>query len=267
MNSVLYYEGQIRLIAFLSIFAVMALWELKSPYRELRFKRVQRWPHQLGLIVLNSLLLRLVFPAAAAGVALATQQQQWGLFNLLGLNSVVAGVLGFLLLDLVIYWQHVFAHRLDWFWRLHRTHHADTDYDLTTGLRFHPLEIFISMLIKMAAIWLLGIPVVAVILFEIVLSGSAMFNHANINLPAKVEHTIRKLIVTPGMHRIHHSVERFEHDSNYGFFLSVWDRIFGSYTRKSEQDDKIMPIGLKHFRAEDNHRLDRILSIPFRTDR
>jgi len=264
MNSLLEYEGQIRLSAFLSIFAIMALWEMKAPYRALRFSRLQRWPHQLGLIIFNSVLLRFLFPAAAAGVALSVNQQGLGLMNWLAFPPALSAMLGFLLLDFIIYWQHVIAHRLDWFWKLHRTHHADTDYDLTTGLRFHPLEIIISMLIKMAAIAIFGIPIVAVILFEIVLSGSAMFNHSNISLPEPFESRLRKLIVTPSMHRIHHSTEQYEHDSNYGFFLSIWDRMFASYTDKAEQDDRIMPIGLKLFRQQENRKLPQILGIPFK---
>lgn len=264
MNSLLEFEGQIRLIAFLSIFLTMALWELKAPYRKLRFSRLERWPHQLGLIVVNSLILRFIFPAAAAGIAFHAQQQNWGLMNWLDLPTFIAGLVGFLLLDFTIYWQHVIAHRLDWFWKLHRIHHADTDYDLTTGLRFHPLEIIISMLIKIAIIIMLGIPLPAVLLFEIVLSGSAMFNHSNINLPNRIESIVRKMIVTPGMHRIHHSTQQFEHDSNYGFFLSIWDRFFNSYTEKAQQDDRSMPIGLKRFRDKKSRRLDQIMSMPFK---
>ena len=257
-------EAEIRLIAFLAIFAIFAVWEWITPYRQMRFTRRQRWPSQLGLIALNGLLLRIVFPMAAVGIAEYINAREWGLMNLFSVPYVLASIGGFILLDFTIYWQHVVAHRLNWFWRLHRTHHADTDFDLTTGLRFHPLEILLSMLIKAIAIALFGIPVIAVLLFEIVLSGSAMFNHSNIQLPDHMERRLRKLIVTPGMHRIHHSTERFEHDSNYGFFLSVWDRWFNSYTAQSQQDDRTMPIGLKQFREKEERRLGRILTIPFK---
>ncbi len=228
----------------------------------MRYSRRQRWPHQLGLIILNSLILRFLFPVAAAGTAYYFQQQELGLFNVVGWPAEISFIIGFLFLDFAIYWQHVLAHRLQWFWRLHRTHHADTDYDLTTGLRFHPLEMILSMLIKMAIIALLGIPVQAVLLFEIVLSGSALFNHSNICLPGHLENKIRSIIVTPTMHRIHHSTYQFEHDTNFGFFLSVWDRLFGSYTQQASEDDRTMPIGLKQFREKEYHRLDRILAIP-----
>ena len=263
MNSLLEFEGPVRLSVFIVIFMIMALWEIKAPYRKLRLNRVQRWPHQLGLIVLNTLTVRLLFPVAAVGTAQYMQQQGWGLMNLLGFNPAIAIITGFLFLDFAIYWQHVLAHRLDWFWKLHRTHHADTDYDLTTGLRFHPLEIILSMLIKMLVILLLGIPATAVILFEIVLSGSAMFNHSNIRLPETIEPVLRKVIVTPSMHRIHHSTHQFEHDSNYGFFLSIWDRLFESYTDKAMEDDQTMPIGLKIFRTKETQRLSHILKMPF----
>ena len=195
MNSLIEFEGQIRLSVFIFIFLGMALWEIKKPYRQLRLKKSSRWPHQLGLILLNTLAVRLLFPIAAVGTALAMQQQGWGMMNWLGIPSAVSLITGFILLDFAIYWQHVIAHRWNWFWKLHRTHHADTDYDLTTGLRFHPLEIILSMLIKMLVITLLGIPASAVILFEIVLSGSALFNHSNIKLADSIEPIIRKIIV------------------------------------------------------------------------
>jgi sterol desaturase/sphingolipid hydroxylase (fatty acid hydroxylase superfamily) len=263
MNSLIEFEGPIRLSVFIAIFMIMALWEIKAPYRKLRLNRVQRWPHQLGLIILNTLTVRLLFPIAAVGTAQYMTHQGWGLMNLLGFNPAIATITGFLFLDFAIYWQHVLAHQLEWFWKLHRTHHADTDYDLTTGLRFHPLEMILSMLIKMLVILLLGIPATAVILFEIVLSGSAMFNHSNIRLPETIEPAIRKVIVTPSMHRIHHSTHQFEHDSNYGFFLSIWDHLFESYTDKSMEDDQTMPIGLKIFRSKENQRLSHILKMPF----
>jgi sterol desaturase/sphingolipid hydroxylase (fatty acid hydroxylase superfamily) len=264
MLSLLQLEGQIRLFSFLGIFALMAVWEFRQPYRQLRLSRLQRWPHQLGLIVLNGFILRLLFPTAAAGSAWYAQQNGLGLMQLLGLNIFIASLIGFLFLDFAIYWQHVLAHKLNWFWKLHRTHHADTDFDLTTGLRFHPLEIIISMLIKVGVIVLMGTPLPAVIIFEIVLSGSAMFNHSNIALPPRIDTIIKKLIVTPTMHRIHHSTHRFEHDSNYGFFLSVWDHWFNSYTEKASEDDHTMPIGLNSFRSTENVSLPRILTIPFR---
>lgn len=263
MSSLLQIEGQIRLFSFLGIFTIMAIWEFAQPYRKLRFSRMQRWPHQLGLIFLNSLVLRIVFPLAAAGTALYAQENGWGILNLLGINLVISSMIGFIFLDFAIYWQHVIAHKLGWFWKLHRTHHADTDYDLTTGLRFHPLEIILSMLIKIVLVFLVGIPLPAVILFEVVLSGSAMFNHSNIALPDSIDDRLKRIIVTPSMHRIHHSTHRFEHDSNYGFFLSIWDHLFSSYIDKPSENDQIMPIGLSSYREDEYVGIRQILSIPF----
>ncbi len=264
MTSLLEFEAEIRITSFIAIFLTMALWELKTPYRKLRFTKQQRWPHQFGLIAIDIVTIRLLFPTAAAGTALYVSQQQIGIMNWLGFSIFFASLAGFILLDCLVYWQHVLSHRLDWFWRLHRTHHADTDYDLTTGLRFHPFELIISMLIKISFIFLLGIPIEAVILFEITLSGSALFNHSNIKLPDNIEPIIRSFIVTPSMHRIHHSTHRFEHDSNYGFFLSIWDRWFNSYTDKPEQNDKTMEIGLVQYRNTEDIKLKQILMIPFK---
>ena len=259
-------ETQIRLVSFISVFAVMAIWELIAPYRRLRYTRLQRWPHQLTLIVINSIVLKLLFPVAAIGSALWAASEGFGIMNMASLEYWVAIPLSIALLDLAVYGQHLVAHRWNWFWRIHRTHHIDTDYDLTTGLRFHPLEMVISMLYKMLFIVLLGAPTYGVLIFEIILSGSALFNHSNIGLPKKIEPLIRGLIVTPEMHRIHHSTLPNEHNSNYGFFLSCWDRLFQSYTDLASNDDRTMPIGLKIMREPKHKRIDQILMIPFRPD-
>ena len=259
-------ETQIRLVAFISVFAVMAIWELIAPYRRLRYTKLQRWPHQLLLIIINSVILKLVFPIAAVGIALWAAGEGVGLMNVFSLDPWISIPVSIALLDLAIYAQHRVAHRWVWFWRIHRTHHIDTDFDLTTGLRFHPIEMVISMLYKMFVIVFLGAPAIGVILFEIILSGSSLFNHSNINLPKSIEPITRRLIVTPEMHRIHHSTLADEHNSNYGFFLSCWDRLFHSYTFQASNDDQTMPIGLEMMREPEDRRIDRIIMIPFRRD-
>ena len=251
------------MIAFISIFAAMAIWECIAPYRRLRFSKLQRWPHQLTLIIINSLVLKLLFPVAAVGISLWAANEGIGLINWYPLHPWVAIPLSIVLLDLAIYGQHLVSHRWRWFWRIHRTHHIDTDYDLTTGLRFHPIEIVISMLYKMLAIILLGAPAFAVLIFEIILSGASLFNHSNIGLPKIVEPLVRGLIVTPEMHRIHHSTLPNEHNSNYGFFLSCWDRLFNSYTHQASEDAHTMPFGLDIMREPKDKRIDRILMTPF----
>ena len=244
----------------------MAIWECIASYRRLRFTRLQRWPHQLLLILINSILLKLLLPIAAAGVALWAAEQQVGLMNWYSIHPLVVIAISVVLLDLGVYAQHLVSHRWNWFWRIHRTHHIDTDFDLTTGLRFHPIEIIISMLYKMFLVMLLGVSAAGVLIFEIVLNGSALFNHSNIRLPVRLEAFIRHLIVTPEMHRIHHSTLAKEHNTNYGFFLSCWDRMFRSYTDKASENDRNMAIGLDIMRDADDRRIDRILMIPFRKD-
>jgi len=259
-------ETQIRLIAFISVFTVMALWECIAPYRRLRYSKLQRWPHQLTLIIINSVVLKLLFPVAAVGVALWAANKGIGLMNWSSLHFWIAIPLSIALLDLAVYGQHLVSHRWGWFWRIHRTHHIDTDFDLTTGLRFHPIEMVISMLYKMLIIILLGAPAIGVMIFEIILSGSALFNHSNIRLPKTIEPIARRLIVTPEKHRIHHSTLPEEHNTNYEFFLSCWDRLFHSYTDQASDNDRTISIGLEMMREPKDKRIDRILMIPFRQD-
>jgi len=263
MNAILEHESTVRLSFFVGAFALFALIEIWKPFRQRRFTRWQRWPQQLLLVFINGLCLQILLPIAAVGTALWAAQSQWGLLNWLPTPGWAHFFITILLLDFAIYWQHVLAHRWHWFWRLHRTHHADTDFDLTTGIRFHPLEIVLSMLIKMALVALLGLDPLAVVVFEVILNASAMFNHSNFSLPSKIEPWVRALLVTPDMHRVHHSVEQHEHDSNYGFFLSVWDRWFKSYTPQTERQAQTMPIGLCRFRTREDVWLYRILMIPF----
>ena len=261
-------EAGIRLLVFFAIFSVMALWESLTPRRPLTVSKPIRWLNNLGLVALNTLVLRLIFPAAAVGMAVYASEHQWGLFNLMPVPALLAVIVSVVLLDLVIWTQHLVVHTIPLLWRLHRVHHADLDYDLTTGLRFHPIEIVLSMLIKFAAISLLGPPVLAVIVFEAILNGMAVFNHANVSLPPRVDRILRRVIVTPDMHRVHHSVERDETDSNYGFNLSIWDRLFRTYREQPRAGHDAMVIGIPAFREPGVvNRLPGMLALPFRTAR
>jgi sterol desaturase/sphingolipid hydroxylase (fatty acid hydroxylase superfamily) len=259
-------ELLIRTSGFALVFAAMAGWELAAPRRTLMVGRRPRWANNLGILAVDVLAARILIPTAAAGAALFAAGRGWGLFHLLGLRLSAATVLGFLVLDLVIYVQHVVFHKVPVLWRLHRMHHADLDIDLTTGVRFHPFEILISMLVKIATVIAFGIPVVAVVLFEVVLNATSMFNHGNVKMPAVLDRVLRLLVVTPDMHRIHHSILREETDSNFGFNLPWWDRLFGTYRPAPAAGYEKMAIGLPIFRNRQELRIDRLLSQPFRND-
>lgn len=263
MNAVLQNEPVIRLTVFLSVLAAMALFELAAPRRRLEIPRILRWSNNLGLVVIDTIVVRLCFPVAAVGMAIIATQNGWGLFNLVDLPTWMVVLLSLILLDLAIYGQHVVFHVVPFLWRLHRVHHADQDFDVTTGLRFHPLEILVSMAIKLAVVLLLGVPAVAVLVFEIVLNATAMFNHANIRIPISVDRALRLLIVTPDMHRVHHSARPKETNSNFGFNLSWWDRLLGTYQSQPEDGHDKMRIGLAHFRTRRELWLDRMLMQPF----
>lgn len=257
-------EPLIRSVCFFGILGLMALWEILFPSRQLSIPKPLRWGSNLGLVVLNTVLLRAIFPLAAVGFASIAAEQGWGLFNFLELSSWPVILLSVIVLDLVIYWQHVVFHRLPILWRLHKVHHADRDFDVTTGLRFHPLEIFLSMAIKIAAIALLGAPPVAVLIFEVLLNATAMFNHGNVSLPQPVDHLLRRLIVTPDMHRIHHSVIPEETNSNYGFNLPWWDYLFGTYRAHPLKGHQEMTIGLAEYQKIDGTaQLTWMLFLPF----
>jgi len=261
---VLQREAMVRVGIFALIFIVMLAWELLAPRRQLSVSKSLRWINNLGLFALNSLVLRLLFPAAAVGIALAVADRGWGLFNLLALPFWVELVAAVLLLDLAIYLQHLLMHRLPLLWRLHRVHHADLDIDLTTGSRFHTIEIIVSMLIKGVVILLLGPALIAVLVFEVLLNGMAIFNHANVSLPPAMERAVRSLLVTPDMHRVHHSVVKRETNSNYGFNLSIWDRLFGTYIDQPEKGHDKMTIGIAEFRdARQVDQLPGMLALPF----
>ncbi len=259
-------EGVVRLAFFFAILGVVAAWELAAPRRRLTVSKPKRWANNLGIILLDSLLVKLLFPVAAVGVAAAAKQAGWGVFNVLRLPAAVSVALSVLVLDLTIYLQHLMFHATPLLWRLHMVHHADLDIDVTTGLRFHPVEIIISMGIKMAAVAALGAPMAAVLVFEITLNGTAMFNHGNIRLPATVDRLLRLLVVTPDMHRVHHSVTIRETNSNFGFNFPWWDRIFGTYRAQPVAGHEAMVIGLSQFRKPAALTLPRLLLLPVTGD-
>lgn len=257
-------ETAVRLIAFVGIFAAIALFELLAPRRQQAVARAQRWPSNLGIVALNTLLVRLVFPTTAVALAAIGEAKGWGLFNALGLPGWAAVVLVVILLDLAIYLQHVLVHAVPALWRLHRMHHADLEFDVTTGARFHPIEILLSMVLKLMVITALGAPVVAVLIFEVLLNATAMFNHSNVRLPEGLDRVLRLFVVTPDMHRIHHSVVPREANSNFGFNLPWWDRLFGTYRPDPAAGQVGMTIGIERFRDVSEQRLNRMLTQPFR---
>jgi len=256
-------EHSIRLIAFLSIIGAVMVWELLLPKRRLRHSKAKRWLNNLLLVAVDAVVVRLLFVTSAVGVALWAESQGLGLLHLLHLGDMVSVVVAIVILDLIIYWQHRLFHVVPLLWRLHQVHHADRDIDVSTGLRFHPVEIVVSMLIKCAAIVLLGAPALAVVLFEVILNGMAMFNHGNIRLPKVLDTALRYLVVTPDMHRVHHSVLKHETNSNYGFNISLWDRIFGSYHAQPDAGHQHMNIGLQQFQQQPTYGLLWMLKLPF----
>lgn len=253
----------IRLGFFAGIFGLMALWEVAAARRELTASKGRRWLGNLGLVLLDTLIVRLLFPAAVVGVALMVEELGWGMFNLFSVPYWVAVLVSVAVLDCVIYVQHVMFHAIPALWRLHLVHHADLDIDVTTGIRFHPFEIVISVLIKLAAVSVLGPPVLGVFIFEVLLNGLAMFNHANVRIPLPLDRVLRWIIVTPDMHRVHHSVDHVEHNTNFGFNLSCWDRLLGTYRDQPAKGHQEMIIGLKSFRDRTWQTLPRILAMPF----
>jgi sterol desaturase/sphingolipid hydroxylase (fatty acid hydroxylase superfamily) len=257
-------EPQIRLAIFLAIFGGMALWELSDPWRDLRALKPRRWLANLGIFAIDIALVRIVFPASALGFAAWAETRGWGLMPLVGITGIVAGILGIVLLDLAIYLQHRVFHHVPWLWRLHRMHHSDTELDVTSGFRFHPVEILLSMLIKGSVIITLGVPALAVLVFEIVLNGTSLFNHANVRLPVRLEKILRWIVVTPMMHRVHHSIEQVETDSNFGFNLPWWDRLFGTYTPEPRAGFDSMTLGIENFRDPAEQRIDRLIVQPLR---
>ncbi|NDY96216.1 sterol desaturase family protein [Wenzhouxiangella sp. C33] len=258
-------EPLIRIAIFVTVLLGMVMWEIFAARRPQRIDRWQRWPNNLLIVVLDTLAIRLVFPLAAVGAALVAAEQGWGLFNLIMVPTWLAILASVVVLDLAIYFQHRAFHAIPWLWRLHRMHHTDLEFDVTTGLRFHPLEILISMGIKLAAVTLLGAPALAVLIFEVLLNATSMFNHGNVRLPIKLDRWLRLAVVTPDMHRVHHSIVRKETDSNFGFNLPWWDRLFGTYRDQPAAGHLGMTIGIEVFRETRELRLDRLLIQPFVT--
>ncbi len=259
-------ELTIRLGVFLGLFAVFAALETFAPRRARALPRQGRWGTNLSITVLDTLALRalaLVLPLLAVGAAVDAGQMGWGLFNQLDWPAWVEIALAILLLDFAIWTQHLITHKVPMFWRFHRVHHADRDFDVTTALRFHPVEILASMVLKIGLVYLIGPAAVAVVLFEIILNGTAMFNHSNLRLPLWLDRVVRLVLVTPDMHRVHHSVHRDEHDSNYGFALSIWDRMLGTYVPQPKAGHEAMELGLQ-WQDEKPAKLGWSLLLPFR---
>ncbi len=259
-------EPLIRLGCFLGILAAMAVWEWWAPRRPRTIGRVRRWPNNFGLVVLNTVLVRVLLPFAGVGMAFYARGNEWGLFNRLPLPDWLSIAAAAVLLDLTIYGQHLLFHAVPALWRLHRMHHADLEFDVSTGVRFHPGEIILSMAIKFAAIAILGAAPIAVVVFEVVLNATSLFNHGNVGLPAAADRVLRLIVVTPDMHRVHHSIEWRETNSNFGFNVPWWDRIFGTYRAQPEAGHLGMVLGIDRFRDPVELRLDRMLWQPLRGD-
>lgn len=258
------WEVLVRAGSFAGLLLLFALWEWLIPRRGRTARRAVRWASNLGLIALSSAAVPLILPVASMAMAYLAAERGWGLFNNIGWPYAITFIASVVILDFLIYLQHVMFHAVPVLWRLHRVHHSDVDLDATSGVRFHVIEILLSMVIKLAAIVTLGPPVLAVLAFEVILNGTSLFNHANIRLPERVDAVLRWFIVTPDMHRVHHSIIREETDSNYGFNLSIWDRICGTYRAQPVKGHEGMTIGINAFRDERDQRLDHLLIQPFR---
>ncbi len=256
-------ESTIRLAAFGSLFVLFAISEIVRPRRKLSVSKANRWFTNIAIVVVDSVLVRLLFPAAAVGLAFWAEIHQIGLFNLIQMPLWVTIVVSLIVLDFAVWLSHVLSHKIPLFWRFHRMHHSDRDFDVTTAIRFHPIEIIVSMGWKVAWVLILGAPAVAVILFEIVLNGTAMFNHSNTKLPLGFDRLLRLVVVTPDMHRVHHSVKSNETNSNYGFNLPWWDRLFGTYIEQPSAGHEDMKIGLPQWQDQRPTRLGWSLSVPF----
>jgi sterol desaturase/sphingolipid hydroxylase (fatty acid hydroxylase superfamily) len=255
-------EIYLRLTFFFLIFILMAIWEIVKPRRVLTTSKANRWAINLSITFIDAFIVRLIFPIAAIGAALIAKEHNWGLFNRLAPDNLAIGIIAILILDFTIYFQHIVFHYMPPFWRLHMVHHTDLDIDVTTGARFHPIEILLSMVIKMGAIILIGAPAYSVLAFEILLNGTSMFNHSNVYISPKIDKIIRLLVVTPDMHRVHHSVIISETNSNFGFNFPWWDRIFQTYKNQPDKGHTNMTIGLTIFRDEKRLTLPYILALP-----
>ncbi|MGB9081501.1 MAG: sterol desaturase family protein [Desulfuromonadaceae bacterium] len=256
-------EQMVRFSVFAGILLLVALWEIIAPRRPLLDNKRRRWFTNLSLVVIDTAAVRLLFPILPVALAQLAEVRGWGILTVMGMPLWINILLSVIILDFIIYLQHVLFHHIPALWRLHRMHHTDLDLDVTSGNRFHPLEILLSTLIKMAAVLFLGAPAVAVLAFEVVLNACAMFNHGNIKLPAGLDRLLRLFLVTPDMHRVHHSTIVRETNSNFGFNLPWWDRICGTYRPQPEKGHLGMTIGLKEFRDPEKLTLLRLLLQPF----
>ncbi|MFW7379754.1 MAG: sterol desaturase family protein [Oligoflexus sp.] len=263
-DAIMKNEPLIRLIFFTGVLGIMIVWEYLSPKRCYQYPRLQRWPANFTVIAVDTIFLRLLFPTAAVGIAILGEERSWGLLNNIELAFWLKVIIAIIVMDLAIYFQHVLFHAVPGLWRLHRMHHADLEIDVSTGLRFHPLEIILSMLIKLMVVTALGSPAIAVLIFEILLNATSQFNHSNIALPKQVDTWLRWLVVTPDMHRVHHSILAKETNSNFGFNLPLWDRIFGTYRDQPVKGHEGMTIGIDQFRTKRDLRIDQLLIQPFR---
>jgi sterol desaturase/sphingolipid hydroxylase (fatty acid hydroxylase superfamily) len=260
-------EPLVRLACFAGVFLLMAAWEIAAPRRTRAARRSVRWTSNLGVVALDTLLIRIVVPTAVVGVALQAEAAHWGLLSLVSWPLWIKIAIAVVALDLTIYLQHVVFHAIPSLWRLHRMHHADLDIDVSTGVRFHPLEMLLSLFIKMVVVAGLGAPALAVLVFEILLNATSMFSHSNVRLPDRIDHIVRWIVVTPDMHRVHHSIEAMETNSNVGFNFSLWDRIFGTYRSAPAAGHLGMTVGIEQFREPRELWLDRMLTQPFREGR
>lgn len=256
-------EPIIRLSAFLTVLGLMTCWEMIAPRRRLATPKVNRWIANLSVVIMNAVVLRLLFSAGAIGAAIVASDQQWGFLHQVGWPTWLEMVLAVAALDLALYLQHVMFHAVPLFWRFHMMHHADIDCDVTTGLRFHPVEVILSMFIKLAAVAVLGPSPQAVLTFEVLLNATSLFNHGNVRMPTSVDRALRWLIVTPDMHRVHHSIRPRETNTNFGFNLPWWDRLLGTYHAQPADSHEAMPLGLEQFRDPARLSLTGILLLPF----
>ncbi len=253
-----------RLGAFLIVLAIMIIWEIKHPRRKNDQKRKTRWPVNFGLMILGSVLVRFTVGGIVYQTSVIAAEKNIGLLNLIDFQNIISIILTLIILDLIIYGQHVASHKISMIWKLHQVHHTDLVYDTSTGIRFHPIEIFFSLLIKVIAVFIIGVAPIAVIIFEVILNTCAVFNHGNVKLPLSVDKQLRKILVTPDMHRVHHSIHRDETDSNYGFSISIWDRIFGTYIDQPRDGHEEMTIGLDYFRKPEDEKFQNVLMLPFK---
>ncbi|MEP9410998.1 MAG: sterol desaturase family protein [Candidatus Brocadia sp.] len=261
---VMKHEMAIRPVFFFGILLIMALWEFVAPRRKLTVSKTLRWINNLGIVFLDSFLVRIIFPGAAVGMAAFAHESGWGLFNYFHISYSLAVALSVIVMDFVIYLQHVMFHAIPIFWRIHRMHHADLDFDVTTGIRFHPFEIILSMVIKFGVVVVMGPPVLGVVIFEVLLNATSMFNHGNVCILRGLDRILRWIVVTPEMHRVHHSVVYYETNSNFGFNLPLWDRFLGTYRDQPHMGHEGMTIGLWNFRDTKYCAiLPGMLAIPF----